>query len=318
MTIPKSLGISLPSPLQHLPNLQSAERPKIDVYCKRDDLIHPLISGNKWRKLAGLLPTLLALTHSNKPIRVLSFGGAYSNHLHALAFLCFKLNIQLVAIIRGHYAERLTPTLIDIQQWQTETHFVDKTEYKKRDDTNYLKQLTRQFELDLIIPEGGSSEYSIAGLARLGAELNEQICDATHILLPVASGGTIAGLLDYYVRQSAENATPTILGIGVLKGKDYLEQLVEDLLPSYTRKFIKSSSYPWQIAHDFHHGGYAKKTEELSQFIKEFERDNDIKLEPIYSGKCFFALQQLVNNDFFPEGSKVVILHTGGLQGLRK
>lgn len=314
MTLQKPLNITLPSPLQQFESFISDDKQVLEIYCKRDDLIHPLISGNKWRKLEGLIPTLLGLKRSSKAARIISFGGAYSNHLHALAYLCYKLEIQLIAIVRGHYNKHLTPTLLDIHKWQTHIHFVDKTEYKLRTDKAYQAQQQKIFNAALVVPEGGSSEFSLAGLKALGKELSEQINDATHVLLPVASGGTMAGLLDYYAKQEQK---PSLIGVGVLKGKDYLEQLVLDLLPLSTRKQLELAPLPWQILHDFHHGGYAKSTLELNKFIEDFICPEHIQLEPVYSGKCFYALKHLISNGFFPNNSKIVILHTGGLQGKR-
>ncbi|MDT0593438.1 1-aminocyclopropane-1-carboxylate deaminase/D-cysteine desulfhydrase [Glaciecola petra] len=315
MTIQKPLDIILPSPLQRLPSFDSESEQAVNTYCKRDDLIHELISGNKWRKLTGLVPILLDLKRTNKEIKILSFGGAYSNHLHALAYLCFTLNIQLIAIVRGHYEKHLTPTLTDIQKWHAHIHFVDKTEYKLRTDEEYLFRLKTMHGANLIVPEGGSSELSFVGLNSLGKELDEQIDQATHIIMPVASGGTMAGLIDYYVRQEHK---PNLIGIAVLKGEGYLEQLVTDLLPSTTNELLKYTPLSWHILHDFHQGGYAKSTLALSQFISDFTSLNKIQLEPVYSGKCFYAVKQLMNNAFFPNGSKIVILHTGGLQGKRR
>lgn len=311
------LNIQLPSPIISIdwpffgmPNKTSNN---ISVLCKRDDLIHPLISGNKWRKLSATLAYLEKI----KCRRVLSFGGGYSNHLHALSYACMCLNIELTAIVRGNYEQSLTPTLIDMLKWGTKLHYVNKIDYRRRTDDTYCQILKSQFKADYIIPEGGSSQDCLQGVAKILIECSEQAPDITHIVLPVASGGTLAGLL----------STPhlphvKIIGIGVLKGEGYLEGLVQDLLPISERPTIKHKQ--WQILHAFHHGGYAKTSPDLLNFLSQFNQSlNQLSLqvpciiEPVYSGKCFYALDQLIKVNFFPDNSRVLLLHTGGLQGAR-
>jgi 1-aminocyclopropane-1-carboxylate deaminase len=312
------LDVHLPSPIDSLdwPFFGKQMRPEnnVSILCKRDDLIHPLVSGNKWRKLSA---TLSRLQKANCR-HIISFGGAYSNHLHALSYACMRINIQLTAIIRGNYERALTPTLHDMTSWGTKLQFVSKIEYKKRTEDAYCKNIIAQFNADYLIPEGGSSIDCLHGVAKVIEECHIQAPDITHIVLPVASGGTLAGLIT-----SKHLPDVKLIGIGVLKGEGYLETLVENLIAHECSPKAKLKA--WQILHNFHHGGYAKTSKELALFVAQFNQQfacsaqaNKMVIEPVYSGKCFYALDQLLSANFFPENSKVLIIHTGGIQGARQ
>jgi 1-aminocyclopropane-1-carboxylate deaminase len=315
-----TLNIKLPSPVTALsgeysfenkPLAQKLRQQNISVFCKRDDLIHPIISGNKWRKLSACL----ALIEQINAKHVMSFGGAHSNHLHALAWVCKSLNIKFTAVIRGDYSKNLTPTLRDLLSWNTQLHYVTKIDYKKRTQAQYCQSLSQQIGADYIIPEGGSHKHSMQGVGELLSEIEAQHSDLTHILLPVASGGTLAGLI-------GSNALPNtkLIGIGVLKGEGYLENLVDDLL---TQSNISKHNKDWKINHAFHHGGYAKSSDTLTEFVQAFNQhqikchEANMAIEPVYSGKCFYALYTLLAENYFAPNSKILILHTGGLQGAR-
>ena len=268
----------------------------MSVWIKRDDLIHPVISGNKWRKLKY---ALLQAVQQNTG-EIISFGGGHSNHLHALGYCCMKLGIPLIALIRGDYRLAPTPMLQDLDDWGTQLVYLDKQTYRQRADADFISQWQQAHPHALIIPEGGSQRQALQGVAEL---LDEQEQHFTHILLPVGSGGTLAGLIQ--ARPAAR-----VLGIAVLKGQGYLEGLVQNLLPA-------SGDTNWQICHDFHLGGYAKCPSELVNFCRQFSAQTDIPLDPVYSGKLFFALKSLVQQDYFPPSSRVLAIHTGGLQGAR-
>lgn len=284
----------------------------ISVTVKRDDLLHPIISGNKWRKLKCALLEILASTEPTQNVEIVSFGGGFSNHIHALAYCCHQLNkqdraISFTAIIRGDYSANLTPTLNDIINWGASVEYVDRVTYKKRNDTAYLESLNSIYQsaVDtkvIVIPEGGSQHSALAGFNELIAELNSEY---DYILCPVASGGTMAGLIS-----ATEELPIKIIGVAVLKGEDYLEQLVTALLSN-------ESGDNWIIKHDFHFGGYAKKNAELVEFCDQFYTESAIAIEPVYSGKLFFALKHLITHNYFPTNSRILVIHTGGLQGAR-
>lgn len=291
----KHLGISLPSPLHVFePDWPGAER--VNLWVKRDDLIHPIISGNKWRKLSGLL-----LQQVNSSGRIVSFGGGFSNHLHALGWCCHQLGIPFTALVRGDYSANPTPMLLDLSNWQVDIRYLTKSEYQRRHDADYIAELNRRYPLAQIVPEGGSQQTALAGIETMLAECEIPL---DHIVTPVASGATMAGMI------AGSNATQHILGIAVLNGVGYLERLVAQFLSD-------KSNRRWQILHQFHHGGYARKTAALLDVCREVQHCYGIPVEPVYSGKVFFAMKQLLAEAYFPAGQNIMVVHTGGLQGAR-
>jgi 1-aminocyclopropane-1-carboxylate deaminase len=292
------LEIRSPSPEQPLIiNCSGIEKYQVSV--KRDDLLHPVISGNKWRKLKYALRNI----RQQNIKQVVSFGGGFSNHLHSLGYCCHKMNIHFTAIVRGDYTANPSPMLQDLVSWQTQLNYVDRLTYGRRDEAEYLSSLSRQYPEAVIIPEGGSQQLALQGVGEVVSELKQSY---DYIIAPVGSGGTLAGLI-----QAADKDTK-ILGIAVLKGQGYLEDLVTTLLPEEPQ-----SAHNWQINHHYHMGGYAKKNEQLIAFCDEFYQQTNIPIEPVYSAKLFFALRDLIEQQRFPIGSKILALHTGGLQGAR-
>ncbi len=290
------LTLTTPSPLTVFePDWPGAERVSMQV--KRDDLIHPVISGNKWRKLKY---TLDALPGSCR--HIISFGGGFSNHLHACGYLCMKLGIHFTALVRGDYNANPTPMLKDLQSWQACIQYVDKPAYAKRSDPIWLENLQKQYPESVIIPEGGSQAHALRGVAEL-IEEDDTECD--HIIAPVGSGATLAGLI------CADSSPVTVTGIAVLKGAGYLESLVQALLPA------TGQQNRWQILHDYHQGGYGKRNATLTSFCEELMQQYKLPVEPVYSGKLFFAIKDLLEKGFFPDGTRLRIVHTGGLQGAR-
>lgn len=286
--------LNLPSPLEKFaPEWEGAER--VTMYVKRDDAIHSIISGNKWRKLKYALQSL------PKDISgVVSFGGGFSNHLHALGFVCKQLNIPFHAIIRGDYSQNPTPMLNDLLQYGTHLHYVTKVIYKRRNDSDYLRELQTQFPNMAIIPEGGSQQAAIRGVQEMVQEITIPF---DSIIAPVASGATLAGIV------SSLSSSQTAHGIGVLKGENYLESLVNQFLPGESRSYT--------IHHQFHCGGYAKIPPYLSEFCDYFNQTMPFKIEGVYSGKVFWALKHLLSTHTFAQGHRIIIVHTGGLQGMR-
>ncbi|WP_343034649.1 1-aminocyclopropane-1-carboxylate deaminase/D-cysteine desulfhydrase [Alteromonas ponticola] len=287
--------IETPSPcLPFKPDWQHAE--DLQIYVKRDDLIHPVVSGNKWRKLKYTLRQLPAST-----TRIVSFGGGYSNHLHALGFICHQLAMPFTAIVRGDYSASLTPMLHDLMAWNSELVYVDKVEYRQRDTLAYINQLQARYPGAVIIPEGGKQPSALRGVGEI---MHELAVIPDYVLVPVGSGATLAGLVgQLYGHQRA-------IGIAVLKGENYLESEVNQLLDR--------TQTNWHIQHDFHHGGYAKCSRELAEFCRTFTREHGFAVEPVYSGKLFYAAKMLIERQYFEKGAKVLLLHTGGLQGARE
>jgi 1-aminocyclopropane-1-carboxylate deaminase len=329
-SIETQFSILAPSPLQKVETDwttffdQVGVAHQIEVWCKRDDLLHKVISGNKWRKLARPLQDFW----QNPPAHILSFGGPYSNHLHALGYCCKQLNIKFTAVIRGAYLKDqiFNRTLQDLHNWNTNLVFVDKQTYQKRIEQKYLAKLRKEINADIIIPEGGSQQDALWGMQAMINEIIQAKSPEpfTSILLPVGSGASIAGVIENCPPELAKQ----IIGIGSLQGEGYLESLVNQFLN-------KDTPYlPWHINHDFHFGGYAKSTTELDTFCKQFNQqqaksgtpetttleaklDTPLCIEPVYSGKCFFALKTLIQQGYFVPNSKILVIHTGGLQGAR-
>lgn len=338
LTLPSALTeLSWPPEYEHIQAKQSSRH--IKIFCKRDDLIHPVISGNKWRKLKNNIDYIKSQNYKH----ILSFGGPYSNHLHALGFICKTLNIKLSACIRGNYHQNLSPMLKDLLAWDVKLHYLSKLDYKKRTESAYCRQLQNLTGAEYIIPEGGSNQDCLAGMTQLYKECIEQSPNFTHIVTPVASGGTLAGICHgenirlgesklalncgqhFATKISSHVHEKKLVGIAMLKGEGYLESIVNKLLIDIPIEQQKPQLSRWEILHQYHHGGYAKSSQELTLFVERFNRMTDkyshqapMKIEPVYSGKLFFAIKSMIEQDAFLENSIVLAIHTGGLQGNRQ
>ncbi|WDE10962.1 1-aminocyclopropane-1-carboxylate deaminase/D-cysteine desulfhydrase [Thalassomonas haliotis] len=287
------------SPLQTIQHPLFAKH-RLEVKIKRDDLIHPIISGNKWRKLKYNLSYARELGFKG----ALSFGGSYSNHIHALAFACYQQQLPCIGIIRGESQYAGNCTLSQAKAWGMELDFVDRKTYRLRREQNYLQELQALYPDYFMIPEGGSNELALAGVGEVISELNKQ-ADFDTLMTPVGSGGTLAGLI------AADNSQHQLLGVAVLKQEDYLVQEVSQLLGPDAAQYNR-----WQILNKFHRGGYARFSEADCRRILAFNRQTGLTFEPVYSGKMLLALLDLIEQQYFPPGHKIVLLHTGGLQGL--
>jgi len=286
------------SPLQQIYN-PLFEHHNVTVHVKRDDLIHPLISGNKWRKLKYNLIN----ARQQGVTKLLSFGGAYSNHIHALAAAGQKYNFETIGIIRGEPDDN-NQTIGDAKQCGMSIKYVSRMEYRQRHDKSYLQQLQRQFPDALLIPEGGTNTSALKGVGEILTELADHNPD--YIITPCGSGGTTAGLI------AASPAHTKVISIAVLKNAGYLIEEINNLVTG-----VGITNNNWRFIEGYHFGGYAKITPELVTFIEKFTQQTSIEIEPIYSAKMFFALNDLIKQGYFPAGSKIVAIHTGGLQGLR-
>ena len=287
------------SPIQKLQHPLFSQH-NLHVFMKRDDLIHPVISGNKWRKLLFNIEAAKASGASG----VLSFGGAYSNHIHALAYACKINSIPSKAIIRGepHYANNAT--LTQAAQWGMELHFVDRVTYRLRYEDSYLASLKEAYPGYYIVPEGGSNALAVKGVSLLMDELKEQ-ATFDSLFVPVGSGGTLAGII------SGDDEQHQLYGVCVLKQGEYLKDSINALLPVSAKNHSN-----WKLLTGYHGGGYGKFTTAACQKIQDFSQQTQIPLEPIYSGKMIIALLALIEQGHFPSGHRIMLIHTGGLQGL--
>ena len=290
-----------PTPLQKI-DLPVFNEHGLHVYCKRDDLIHAELSGNKWRKLKY---NLLAAEQQGATT-LLTFSGAYSNHLHAFASACKMFDFNGIAIIRGEESTTPSATLVHARNAGLHLHFINRDLYRQRSSPIFLQQLRQKFGKFLLIPEGGSNALALPGVSEVISEIKTQLATPFNtIMTACGTGGTLAGLcLGLGTQQSA-------LGIAVLKGDKFLHQDINSLLLA-TNSHIPN----YQLLFNYHHGGYARFTPELIQFMHDFTKHTDIVLDPVYTGKMLYALVQEVRLHRFAPGHILVALHTGGLQGL--
>jgi len=264
---------------------------EIQLFIKRIDLIHPFVSGNKYYKLKY---NLIESGKQNTDT-ILTFGGAYSNHIVATAFAANKKGFKSVGIIRGEETLPLNDTLSFAKENSMELHYVSREEYRQKHTEGFMEKLKDKFGDFYLIPEGGTNNLAIKGTADILEENDTQ----DYISCAVGTGGTISGI----VNSSSDNQK--VLGFPALKGGEELEK---DIL-SWTNK------QNCTLITDYHFGGYAKISEELIQFIMDFYHTENIPLDAIYTGKMMFGIMDLIAKDYFPKGSSILAIHTGGLQG---
>lgn len=292
---------------------------RVKVSIKLDYMNHPEVQGNKWHKLK--LNLLKAIDDNKKTI--LTFGGAYSNHIAATASATQSLGLGSIGVIRGDELAknktRWSSTLQQAEQNQMKLIFIDRQEYKKRNQPEYLRQLQKQYPEASIIPEGGSNALAIQGFQELMAEINEQQPTWTHLYTAVGTGGTLAGLY-CFANEGLNNDTnrhinKTIYGVAALKQGEYLVPQIESWITACSLKQTVNNSTNWQLLTEYHDGGYAKQSTEGKNFQLNFEQEFEIPLDPIYTNKAFFAFFDQLKSGKIPPGSEIILLHTGGLQG---
>ena len=273
-------ALHLPSPIEEIYD-ECWNSKGIQVFVKRDDLIHPIISGNKWRKLKKYLQTFSLNTNSG----LLSFGGAYSNHLYALAFAGNSLGIPTVGIVRGDELHATSNTyLSQMTDWGMQLHFINRSAYRE-------KQIPGGYEDYVMIAEGGFGELAIQGMEELVSEI--PACD--HIYTAIGTGATAIGIAQYY--------NGTVHGILTLNNKTE----IEEHLKLYPRPNVI-------IDDQYIFGKYAKQTIQLDQFCEEFNTKYNIAIEPIYTGRMFYALVDHIKKGHIVPYSKLVAIHTGGVK----
>lgn len=276
----------------HLPLLTEK---RVFLTIKREDLIHPMISGNKFRKLK-----YNCIEAENQGLNtILTFGGAYSNHIAATAYAGKVHGFKTIGVIRGEELSEkwnTNPTLKLAFEHGMRFSFISRDAYRDKENPHYLKRLQEEFGDCYILPEGGSNALAIRGCEEI---LTAEDADFDVISCAAGTGGTLAGIIN----SSLENQH--ILGFPALKG-DFLS---EDIC-----KFAQKGN--WELVEDYHFGGYAKVTAELIDFINGFKSQTHIPLDAIYTGKMVYGILDLVQKDYFPPKTKVLAIHTGGLQGI--
>ena len=275
----------------------------VRVSLLRLDRIHPTVNGNKWFKLKCNLECARLSGHDT----LLSFGGAYSNHLRALSAAAAKTGFKSVGIVRGEIVEPLNPVLAFASEQGMTLSGISRTEYRRKSEPEFIEKLEAQFGRFYLIPEGGSNEAGVKGCEDIAASLIEHCRDeVSECIVAVAcgTGATLAGL----IRGSRYHKLPVrCLGVSVLKGGQFLNDDVSGWLSD------RDSEISWELVLDAHFGGYAKTNVELDDFIVGFEKRTGVPLEPVYTGKLMWAMyRQILAGDIRP-GSQLICIHTGGI-----
>ena len=282
---------------QNIPNQFVTEFDQgIQLYIKREDLLHPEVSGNKFRKLKyNLLEARNGNFHN-----LLTFGGAHSNHIAATAAAGKLFNFETIGIIRGeeleNSREKWSPTLKYAESCGMKFKFISREEYREKESPEFINKLKKEFEDFYLVPEGGTNELAIKGCIEI---LSEEDKDFDFICSSVGTGGTLAGLIN------AASASQKVLGFSALNS-DYLKDEISNM--------VERSN--WELILNYHFGGYAKVDEQLINFMNDFSKKYKINLDPVYTGKLLFGIFDLVKQGYFPANSKILAIHTGGLQGI--
>jgi 1-aminocyclopropane-1-carboxylate deaminase/D-cysteine desulfhydrase-like pyridoxal-dependent ACC family enzyme len=277
---------------------------KVQVHVLRLDVLQPEIGGNKYFKLKYNLEQARLGNHST----LLSFGGAYSNHIAALANAGKIYGFKTIGVIRGEELEiKSNKTLLQASKNGMQLHFINRELYRNKNDTNFIETLHQKFGNFYLIPEGGSNTLAVKGCKEI---INLIPFHADYICCAVGTGGTITG-----IHLSSEN-NQNIIGIPVIKNATFLVDDIQSLKQQYNYQI--SNEVPngkLELIFDYHFGGYAKSTKELLQFKATFQNEFQIPLDKIYTAKLFYAIFDLIKKDFFQVGQKIILVHTGGLQG---
>jgi len=294
------LNLNLPSPLQAL-NDQLFEKAGLQVFTKRDDLIDGEISGNKWRKLKYNIK-------ASDGLPILTFGGAFSNHIAATAAVCFRLGRKSYGIIRGERTQPLNNTLQQAEDYGMQLHFISRSDYRLKNNPDYIETLHDKLGDFFHVPEGGANIYGVKGSRDIVNEIDQPF---DYLVSAMGTGTTLSGML------IASNDNQKQVGIPVLKNGGFLNDDINQMVNDFRKEILKPEPKEnFEILTGYHFGGYARISDELIDFIRRFNKQHNIKTDPVYSGKSAYALYDLIKKNYFKKGSVVVWLHCGGLQGI--
>lgn len=275
----------------------------VTLLMKREDLIHQEIQGNKWRKLRYNLMAAVQGDHHT----LLTFGGAYSNHIAASAYACWSAGLDLIAVIRGEESSKDNPTLKKARELGTELYFVSREEYRRKTEKDFLDGLKKKFGRCYMIPEGGANAEGVKGCSEILGEVEQ---DFDIVCCAMGTGTTVAGLL------LSLKEDQRLIGFPALKGGDFLKDEVLRLMDESGLKSEQElSTLNYQLSTDYHFGGYAKMKPELLEFIERFNERTSIPLDPVYTSKMMFGIYDLIEKGEIKNGQTVLAIHTGGLQG---
>lgn len=262
---------------------------------KREDLLHPFVSGNKFRKLKYNILAAKEQKHNT----LLTLGGAFSNHIAAVAAAGKEWGFKTIGIIRGEELESKiseNPTLSFAEDCGMQLHFISREHYRHKDETEFLNNLENQYEDFYLLPEGGTNALAVKGCEEILGEINDSF---DYICVPVGTGGTMAGLV------KASNEKQQLIGFSALKGTFQASEI---------EKYTSKTNF--EITDKYCFGGYGKIDIDLIRFMNEFKEKTNIPLDPIYTGKMMYGIMDLLKKGYFKENSRIFAVHTGGLQGI--
>lgn len=281
-------------------NFSEIKKFDVSVFMKREDQIHPYISGNKYRKLKYNI----FKAQEEGQNTLLTFGGAFSNHISAVAFAGKEYGFKTIGIIRGdelgndlQRTLQENPTLQAASEHGMDFKFVSRINYRLKHSLKFFEELKKEFGNFYLVPEGGTNELAVKGCEEILKPEDEKF---DFICVPIGTGGTISGIINTISNKQK------VLGFPALKG-DFLSKEIE----KYT---IQDKN--WSLIDDYHFGGFAKINKDLVNFINDFKKETSIPLDPIYTGKMMFGLIDLIKKGYFSRGTKILAIHTGGLQGI--
>ncbi|MTJ06183.1 MULTISPECIES: 1-aminocyclopropane-1-carboxylate deaminase/D-cysteine desulfhydrase [unclassified Anabaena] len=295
-------SIFLPPPIQKI-NSEIATNAGVNLYILRLDLMHPQINGNKWFKLKYNLAAAKEKNFST----ILTFGGAYSNHIYATAAAGNLFGFRTIGIIRGEENIPLNSTLQFAVAQGMQLVYINRQTYKQRHTEKLQTQLQQQFGEVFIIPEGGCNLNGMRGCIEILATIKE----FNTVCLACGTGTTLAGMT------LSLNQNQKMIGFPVLKGGNFLQEDINNLLKNYLASDLPkpvNSPAPWELICNYHFGGYAKINNELKLFCQNFQEQHDIPLDYVYTGKMFYGVMDLITQGYF-QSESLLLVHTGGLQG---
>ena len=295
---------SIPSPEEHVDSHLTGGY-RVDIFVKRDDMIHPVVSGNKWRKLKWNIENAKEQGRDT----LLTFGGAHSNHIAATAEAARIFGFKSIGIIRGEDADLRNPTLRTALRNGMKIHRVSRTEFRRNGDRDYIESLRHRFGAFYFIPQGGENHYGVQGCTEIMKELKRHY---HRIFVACGTATTLSGMALGNARRSM------LTGVSALKGGEFLFETVKHYVSKTfqdeetEREVLKNI----EVLTDYHFGGYAKTKSELIEFMRNFYQKTSVKLDPVYTGKTAFAMYDVLKKYKANSNEKWLLIHSGGLQGI--
>ncbi len=289
------------TPIQDITAHPLLRKAGVRLLLKREDLNHPTISGNKWWKLKYNIAEAVSAGHNT----VLTFGGAYSNHIYATAAAAKAAGLRSIGIIRGEETLPLNPTLTFATSAGMILDYVDRQAYRRKEAPEFVDDLQRRWGRAYVIPEGGTNELAVKGCEEFGRIIDAVSTD--YICLPVGTGGTIAGII------RGVSPSKKVVGISVLKDGHFLEDAIKEHLRSHSSE--DGSLVHWELMTEYSYGGYGRRNQTVTDVLRSISAELNIDLDFVYTGKMMSAVIDLIAKGYFQRGQTVMAIHTGGLQG---